>query len=108
MMTQGRWASTVIGKRPSKAAGLQRLRGGGVLGNAAYLVGGAYFVTVCVPQPLLNQIDGDVGNVDPDPAAFGAHGRVDRRTAAAERSSTTSLLLAARMRSISASGFCVG
>ena len=88
----------------------QRLCADQVPGDAVHLVGLGDGVAVSVPQSLLDQVDGEVGDVDPDPAALQPDGRIDGGPAAAEgiEDRSPSRLLAWMMRSISFSGFCVG
>jgi hypothetical protein len=61
-------------------------------------------------QAALDQRDGDVCDVDPDPPPAELLRRGDCRAAAAEgvKDGVASLLLALMIRSNSACGFCVG
>ena len=85
------------------------LGAGQVFRLADDLVGAQVFAERVV-QAVADERDGEMRDVDADPAAVQALGGGDRSSAAAEGSSTTSpsLLDALMMRSSNASGFWVG
>ena len=80
---------------------------GVISGFADYVVRGFDLRTKGVGESLLDEADGQVGDVDADPAAIEALGDLDGGAATAEGSRTTSpsLELALMMRSRRASGF---
>jgi len=72
------------------------------------LVGGGDLGAELVAQALLDQGDGQVGDVNADPAAAQLLRRGDGGAAAAEGVQHHVALLARTMRSSRATGFCVG
>ena len=97
---------------------LERVRGRRALlhrasrpGLADHLVSLVDPIAVGVAQPVSDEADREVGDVDADPATPKALGRRDRGSAPAEgvQDHVARVAgLARRMRSSSASGFCVG